>query len=54
MSEDTGLYGMKYWVSGYLNEFNESITGDFNLHLDKPDDSQVKQILSALDSTNLT
>jgi len=30
------------------------ITGDFNLHLDKPDDSQVKQFLSALDSTNLT
>jgi exonuclease III len=30
------------------------ITGDFNLHLDKSDDSQVKQFLSALDSTNLT
>jgi exonuclease III len=30
------------------------ITGDFNLHLDNPGDSQVKQFLSALDSTNLT
>jgi len=30
------------------------ITGDFNLHLDKPDDSQVKQFLPALDSINLT
>ena len=30
------------------------ITGDFNLHLDDPSDSQVKQFLSALDSTNLT
>ena len=30
------------------------ITGDFNLHLDQPDDSQVKQFLSTLDSTNLT
>jgi len=30
------------------------ITGDSNLHLDKPDDSQVKQFLSALDSTDLT
>jgi len=30
------------------------ITGDFNLHLDHPDDSQVKQFLAALDSTNLT
>jgi len=30
------------------------ITGDFNLHLDHPDDSQVKQFLTALDSTNLT
>jgi len=29
-------------------------TGDFNLHLDHPDDSQVKQFLAALDSTNLT
>jgi len=27
------------------------ITGDFNLHLDHPDDSQVKQFLAALDST---
>ena len=34
------------------NEF--LITGDFNLHLDKSDDPQVKQFLSALDSTNLT
>ena len=30
------------------------ITGDFNFHLDDPSDSQVKQFLSALDSTNLT
>ena len=30
------------------------ITGDFNLHLDNPDDSQVKQFLAALDATNLT
>jgi len=30
------------------------ITGDFNLHLDKHDDSQVKQFLSAHDSPNLT
>jgi len=30
------------------------ITGDFNLHLDNPDDSQFKQFLSALDATNLT
>ena len=30
------------------------ITGDFNLHLDNPYDSQVNQFLSALDSTNLT
>jgi len=30
------------------------ITGDFNLHLDNPYDSQVKQFLSALDATNLT
>jgi len=30
------------------------ITGDFNLHLDHPDDSQVKQFLAARDSTNLT
>jgi len=29
-------------------------TGDFNLHLDNPDDSQVKQFRSALDSINLT
>ena len=30
------------------------ITGDVNLHLDDPSDSQVKQFLSALESTNLT
>jgi len=30
------------------------ITGDFNLHLDHPDNSQVKQLLAAFDSTNLT
>jgi exonuclease III len=30
------------------------ITGDFNLHLDQPDDSHVKQFLSVLNSTNLT
>jgi len=30
------------------------ITGDFNLHLDHPNDSQVKQFLAALESTNLT
>jgi len=30
------------------------ITGDFNLHLDNPDDSKVKQFLYALDTTNLT
>jgi len=29
------------------------ITGNFNLHLDHPDDLQVKQFLAALDSTNL-
>jgi len=34
------------------NEF--LITGEFNLHLDKPDDSQVRQFLSALNSTNVT
>jgi len=50
----------------FLSELNTSIslaattphefliTGDFNLHLDHPDDSQVKQFLAALDSTNLT
>jgi len=42
-----------------LNTFNTTlhkfhITGDFNLHLDHPDDSQFKQFLAALDSTNLT
>jgi Endonuclease-reverse transcriptase len=30
------------------------IIGDFNLHLYRPDDCQVKQFLSALDSANLT
>jgi len=30
------------------------ITGDFNLHLDSPNDSQVIKFLSALDRTNLT
>ena len=30
------------------------ITGDFNLHIDNLDNSQVKQFLSALNSTNLT
>jgi len=30
------------------------INGDFNRHLDNPDDSQVKQFLSVLDATNLT
>jgi len=30
------------------------ITGDFNLHLDHPDNSQVKQFLAALYYTNLT
>jgi len=30
------------------------ITGDFNFHLDNPDDTQVKKFLSALESTNLT
>ena len=29
------------------------ITGDFNLHIDNPSDSQTKQFLSVLDSTNL-
>jgi len=28
--------------------------GDFNIHLDNPDDSPVKQFLCALDATNLT
>jgi len=29
------------------------VAGDFNLHLDHPDDSQAKQFLATLDSTNL-
>ena len=33
---------------------NFLITGDFNLHVDNPLDSQVKQFLSALDSANLS
>ncbi len=30
------------------------ITGDFNIHIDDPNDSQAKQFLAALHSTNLT
>ena len=48
----TDLHSFLSFAATTPHEF--LITGDFNLHLDNPNDSQVKQFLTALDSTNLT
>jgi len=56
-------WGITHWVYDNASRFLSLaaaipreflITVDFNLHLDNPDDFQVKQFLYALDATNLT